>query len=367
MLQKYRISGVLVSKDMKHIVSLSAHILIFIPLFLTSCMPSYQSHLHTYKKNFSTSHSESPNYEDLMYWAAHPDKPDPSDSVPRPLQNELRDTLADVFFIHPTTFLKNKRKPVSMNPSMLDAELNAKTDYSSILYQASVFNGSCKIYAPRYRQAHISAFFTKDTNAAQQAFELAYRDIRSAFEYYLTHYHHGRPIIIASHSQGTLHAARLLKEFFEEKPLSNYLVVAYLWGMPIPPHYFSALSLCRDSAQTGCFAGWRLYKQGYIPSIVRREKYISLSVNPISWKPDSIYVKRSSHLGAVLFNFNKVYSKTQGARIHKGVVWIDKPKFPFSFLYTQRNYHAGDINLFYIDIRKNINQRIRQYFSTKEQ
>jgi hypothetical protein len=254
-----------------------------------------------------------------------------------------------------------------MNPLISDADLNAKTDYSSILYQASVFNGSCLVYAPRYRQAHISAFYTKDTLASQAAFELAYRDIKSAFEYYLQHHNNNRPIIIASHSQGTLLAGRLLKEYFENKPLSNQLVVAYLWGMPIPPNYFNQLPLCTDSTKTNCFVGWRLFKMGYIPSFIKKEKYVSLAVNPLSWKSDSTYVGRSNHKGAVLFNFNKVYAHTQGARIHKGIVWIDRPKFPFSFLYRKKNYHAGDINLFYLDIRKNVQERIDHFFMPPSQ
>jgi len=325
-------------------------------------MPSYKSYVKDYQQNFAGIPSP-PNYADMNFWAAHPTKKDLSDSVPFPLQQEKKDTLADVFFVHPTTYLKNKKNITSLNSSISDAELNAKTDYSSILYQASVFNASCNVYAPRYRQAHISAFYTQDTLAAQQAFELAYQDVRSAFEYYLMHHHNGKPIIIASHSQGTLHAARLLKDFFEDKPICKYLVIAYLWGMPIPPHYFKTLSLCKDSTQYNCIAGWRLFKEGYIPEMIKNEPFVSLAVNPISWKPDSIYIDRSYHQGAVLFNFNKVYHKTQGARIYKGVVWIDKPKFPFSFLYTQKNYHAGDINLFYLDIRENIKQRIQHYLT----
>ena len=39
-----------------------------------------------------------PDYSDLHYWAAHPWKWDPSDSVPKPLRNEIRDSAVDVFF-----------------------------------------------------------------------------------------------------------------------------------------------------------------------------------------------------------------------------------------------------------------------------
>ena len=53
---------------------------------------------------------------------------------------------------------------------------------------------------------------------SEKAFEIAYTDIKAAFQYYLSRYNNKQPIIIASHSQGTKHAARLLQEFFDNKP-----------------------------------------------------------------------------------------------------------------------------------------------------
>ena len=47
-----------------------------------------------------------PDYSNLFFWAAHPDKKDMSDSVPSFLRNETKDGSADVFFLHPTTFTK---------------------------------------------------------------------------------------------------------------------------------------------------------------------------------------------------------------------------------------------------------------------
>jgi hypothetical protein len=348
------------TKDTTPLFAISFFLLIFFLSFFTSCRSAYQSALPTYKKIYSEKASQ-PDYSDIKYWAAHPAKKDLSDSIPQPLINDQRDTLADVFFIHPTTFLKHKRRFHQPNADISDPVIHAKTDYSSILYQASVFNGSCRVYAPRYRQAHIAAFYTKDTLRAKQAFDIAYEDIKQAFEHYLQNDNNQRPIIIASHSQGTLHAARLLKEFFEDKPLRKQLVAAYLWGMPLPPSYFTYISMCNDSMQTDCLVGWRLFKKGYIPKKIRKEKFTSLVVNPLTWQSSQQYADPKNHKGAVLLQFNKVYTKTQGAMIQKGVLWIDKPKFPFSFLYTRRNYHAGDINLFYIDIRENILQRIKSF------
>lgn len=136
-------------------------------------------------------------------------KKDLGDSVPADLQaNYKPDSLADVFFIHPTTLTDYNH--ARWNAEIDDAIINSKTDYSSILYQASVFNEKCRVFAPRYRQAHIRCFFmnTPDTDSA---FEIAYADVKAAFEFYLKIYNNYRPIIIASHSQGTKHAGRLLK------------------------------------------------------------------------------------------------------------------------------------------------------------
>ena len=43
-----------------------------------------------------------------------------------------------------------------------DPKINSKTDKESILYQASVFNKYCRVFAPRYRQANLEAFYTKN-------------------------------------------------------------------------------------------------------------------------------------------------------------------------------------------------------------
>ena len=302
-----------------------------------------------------------PDYSNLHYWAAHPLKWDPSDNIPKPLRKEKKDSLVDVFFLHPTIYT-SQLKDSSLNADVHDAYLNAKTDYSSILYQASVFNQHARIYAPRFREAHIDAYFTNDTVASINAFALAYADIKSAFDYYLKNYNNGRPIIIASHSQGTTHAMRLLKDYFENKPLQTQLVAAYLVGMGIPKDFFSSLKMCEDRTQTGCICGWRTFRKGFKPDYVEAEKGNSFVTNPITWKTNNEYAPRKMNSGSVLFKFNKVYKKTTDAQIHENVIWARKPKFPWSFLYAAKNYHAGDINLYYMNVRQNIGMRIENYF-----
>lgn len=325
---------------------------------LNSCAPGYSRYIIRYEGKHGNT---IPDYTNLDYWAAHPFKKDPSDSIPAPLIQEPVDTSVDVFFIHPTTYTKKDFPEGKNNADIIDAEINAKTDYTSILYQASVFNASARIFAPRYRQAHISAFFTMQKELAQPAFDTAYQDIKTAFEYYLKNYNNGRPIIIASHSQGTLHAGRLIKEFFENKPLKKQLVCAYLLGLPITQDYFTDLAPCKDSTSTGCFVSWRTLKKGYLPGYVKIETTSAYVTNPLSWTSDSLYTDELLNKGAILWKFNKLLSHTTGAIVHQNVLWISKPKIPFSFLLNIKNFHAGDINLFYLNIRLNIKTRIAAY------
>jgi len=242
-----------------------------------------------------------------------------------------------------------------------DEAVNTKTDNGSILYQASVFNKYCRVFAPRYRQANLNAFFTNDKEKANAAFDTAYADVKKAFEYYLEYYNYGRPVIIASHSHGTLHAARLLKEFFEGKPLQKQLVCAYLIGLPVFTNYFSELEPCDDSTATGCFVSWRTFQEGYVAPIVEKETQKAYVINPLTWTMDTTLASADLNKGAVLRNFNKVIPGLVHAQIHENVLWVNKPKFLGSALLKIKNYHIADYNLFYENIRENVGTRIRAF------
>jgi hypothetical protein len=329
-------------------------LLIFI---LSNCSEKYHAFVQQYQFEEKTS---TPDYNNPDYWAAHPWKKDPSDSIPKPLLAENRDSAADVFFIHPTTYTGIR---LGWNADINDAYVNAKTDYSSILYQASVFNQHCRIFAPRYRQAHLSAFFTVNEET-KAAFDTAYADLKRSFEFYLQHYHNGRPIIIAGHSQGALMAERLLKEFFDGKPLQQKLVAAYIIGWPITENSFVAIPVCKDRDQTNCFCGWRTLKRDYIPPYIKKEIVHSYVTNPLSWTTTDNYVSADQNKGSVLRDFNKIIPHTTDAQIHDNVLWVNKPSFPGALFYRSKNYHIGDINLFYMNMRENVEQRIFSYLKT---
>ncbi|MEP6513174.1 MAG: DUF3089 domain-containing protein [Parafilimonas sp.] len=303
-----------------------------------------------------------PDYSSLFYWAAHPWKKDLADSVPAPLKKNYHpDSAVDIFFIHPTSYT-GEQKEFGWNAPVDDSAINQKTDNRSILYQASIFNEAGRVFAPRYRQAHLSAYYTHDTATALTAFDTAYEDVKAAFQYYMENYNNGRPIIIASHSQGTTHAKRLLKEFFDGTPLQNKLVVAYIVGMFVEPDCFTSIKPCTAPSQTECFCSWRTYREDYEPLYVKKEKFTAVVTNPLTWDANKPVAPRSANEGSVLLHFNKVIPNVVNASVHDGVLWVNKPHFFGNVFYTAKNYHVADYNFFYMNVRENVKQRIDAYF-----
>lgn len=301
-----------------------------------------------------------PDYFDPNSWAALPTKMDPADRTPvDTMKDNQANAPADVFFLHPTTYT-SKRGNQPWNASTFDLKLNERTDNYPILYQASLFNAAGRIYAPRYRQAHLSAYFVPDTITAKQAFEVAYSDVKRAFEFYLQHYNQNRPIIIASHSQGTTHAKRLLRAFFDGKPLQKQLVAAYLVGMPVEENYFQHIKPCDSPDGTGCFVSWRAYQKNNFPPYHKPGEKIIVT-NPLKWALDTVYVSKDKNLGGVLLKYNEIVPQVSDAQIHDGFLWLTKPKFPGSFFWRTPNYHAGDYNLFYLNVRYNAVQRVEAF------
>ncbi len=310
-----------------------------------------------------------PDYSSLESWAAHPAKYDLSDSLPAPYRPLSRDSSVDVFFIHPTSYYDKKAVDSSRlgeeterlcwNASLADPVVNKITDEGSILNQASVFNGY-RVFAPRYRQAHIQAFYIPDS-LSKPFFDTAYADIRNAFTWYLATENKGRPFIIASHSQGTLHAARLISEMIDGHPLSRQFVAGYLVGLPVRENLFSNIPPCTAPDTKGCIVSWRSFKQGYEPPYLVQENFKAIVVNPLTWTSLPGPVPRKENKGSILYKFNKPKTANVSTVIHGNILWCSKPRFFGNIFFTRKNYHIGDYNLFWKNIRDNAAERVRAY------
>ncbi len=305
-----------------------------------------------------------PDYSQLNSWAAHPDKSDPADRTPCPdVPNEQATAPVDVFFLHPTTYTGDHRYEKHWNADVNDKRVNDETDGSAILYQASLFNGAGRVFAPRYRQAHLRVFYgVKDKKSAQAALDLAYEDVQAAFQYYLDHWNQGRPFIIAGHSQGGRHGMFLLRDKIEGTPLEKQLVAAYLVGWPVRADFFKSLPACQTPDQTDCYCSWRTWERNFGLQVFVQNPDQIVCTNPLNWSTrDGEYAPKAANRGAVLRNFCQVLPRVTDAEVHNGYLLCVKPKFPGSFFFRRKNYHIGDLNLYYFNVRENAQLRARAF------
>ncbi len=323
---------------------------------------------NTYKPagNFDVNRlSKAPDYTKLQYWAAHPDKRDNADSLPA---SHLKDVQAnsevDVFFVYPTIYTGNKKTQKKWNADVDDIALNKEIDNSTILHQSSVFNGTGKVYSPRYRQAHINVYYEKKRLAdAAQAFDIAYYDVKTAFEYYLKNYNNGRPIVLAAHSQGTNHTERLLKEYFDGKALQKQLIAAYLVGMPIVKDSFKTIPPCITPEQTGCFCSWNAYSKNHYPKKWEFDLKYATATNPINWTIEGTYASREENKGGVMRDFT-IKENLSDAKVKDGMVWIGKPNVTGAFFLRTKRWHYAEYNLFYMNIRENAQLRAKTFLNS---
>ncbi len=310
-----------------------------------------------------------PNYAVPANWAALPSMHDMADSVPYKsvgLRDQQAEATTDVFFVYPTTYTYEPKPGANQwNADVADADLNRRTDESAILNQATVFNGSCRVFAPRYRQAHYSAFTTQTPADKRQSLDLAYADVKAAFLHYLQHDNLGadgnpRPIIIASHSQGTIHATRLLTELFDGKPLREQLVAAYLVGIATPTDKFKTIPPGESATQTGCFVSWNTFAKDYIPDYYANGLNKALCTNPLLWNSSDQYAPKELNHGGVGLKFT-FKDQLVDAQSHQGLLWVGTPNIAGASLVPTKIWHKADINFFWMNMRENVADRIRAF------
>ncbi|WP_220235719.1 DUF3089 domain-containing protein [Hymenobacter ginsengisoli] len=329
-------------------------------LLLSSCLAIIKP-IHRFSAENA---GPAPDYADSTAWAALPGHYTAAQlrppGLPRPAPTPA-DTVADVY-IHPTTYFWRLGY---WNAPMRLKRLRRFTDRTCLRNQASLFYDAGRLYAPRYRQATLYSFFAPKDPNTQPALDLAYADVKASFEYYLAHYNHGRPFILASHSQGTTHAQRLLHELVDENPkLRKQLIAAYLIGRKVTPHEYKNLPPLRDSLQTGGIIGWNTASSGtdFLP-------YHGLLVtNPLTWTLDSGAAPASLNRGGVPLTFKRIDPHVTGAQAHRGLLWADAQHPPgYRHLHVpgekdlSASYHIVDYNLFYLNVRQNARARVRAW------
>ncbi|NIJ07991.1 hypothetical protein FHS31_001601 [Sphingomonas vulcanisoli] len=312
------------------------------------------------------------DYAKAESWAARPHMPnDPSRWVPEGF-TATRDPQVSVFFVAPTTYLKKDQ----WNGPIDDREANGRLTLF-IGSQAGAFNAVGEVWAPRYRQATAGAFLT-DEKAAGQALDFAYGDVEQAFDAFLAAIPPDRPIILAGHSQGSLHLMTLLARRVAGTPIAQRIVAAYLIGWPVSVTAdLPKLGLpgCSRAAEPGCILAWQSFAEPADPGLMLkvydatngltgspRKGTPMLCVNPLTGAPNSA-APAAANLGALVPR-----AGMSGADVAKGIIPArcdpqgilligDPPTGYGTYVLPGQNYHIFDYALFWANIRADAEAR----------
>ena len=286
-----------------------------------------------------------------------------------------KDPPADVFFIHPTTYVRRAH----WNGPIDDRRAVRLLEEVMIPNYAGPFAKAGRLFAPRYRQASLYTQLTMREDA-RDARAFAYRDVKAAFDFYLANENKGRPIIIAGVEQGGFLAERLAREAAADPAVRARLVAVYLMETPVSADALP-LPACTARAQAGCTVAWigdgyheaertadrlkhaAVWQDGMVQPLGDRP---TVCVNPLLGKVSEEAAPARLKLGAgnatgLEWGVRPGFQNSEvSAQCVDGVLKISRPKSPAlrqrgGWLEQQRVRSA---NLFYGDIEADVQARL---------
>jgi Protein of unknown function (DUF3089) len=170
-----------------------------------------------------------------------------------------RDAPADCFYIYPT---------VSRDKGINSDLVPGREEVGAAMSQFARFGTVCRTFAPVYRQVTTSGIpMALAGHDVRPNFDLAYGDVLAAWKEFLAHRSQDRPFVVIGHSQGAIHAIRLIQQEIEGKPVAARMLSAIIagWAVEVPPGKivggtFKSTPLCTREGQTGCVLTWMTFR-----------------------------------------------------------------------------------------------------------
>lgn len=315
-------------------------------------------------------------YADAAMWFSRPGiANDPSEWQPRDMAPPPA-PRASIFFVHPTSFLEKS----AWNAPLDDEESRWRAGLF-VQSQASAFNGVGEIWAPRYRQATFGAFLT-DEASSRRALDFAYGDVLAAYEQFLKEAPAGRPIILAGHSQGSLHLMRLLQERVKGSPEQRRVAAAYVIGWPISTSAdlpLLPLPACTRAGEAGCILSWLSFGEPADPAMIvdtwdatpglngqPRRGTPMLCVNPLTGNAGDA-APAQANLGTLIPNEDLTDGTIRPGAVParcegRGFLLIGTgPPDMGPHVLPGNNYHVYDYTLFWSNLRADAEARLTTF------
>lgn len=307
----------------------------------------------------SLASAQEPDYADTgswAYWRVGENKP------------------ADLFIVCPTVDLGTGG---NKNMSLTDNEAK-KNFYGALNMERGIYEQHCRMYAPYYRQAVLAAY-DLPANEAEPYFNLAYKDVRAAFVYYMQHENNGRPFVLAGFSQGAEMCLRLLKEFGNDDFVKNNMVACYAIGwrftlQEAAEYPYIQPAKCADDLGTVIMFNSEAPEVTSSLMVPHGEK--SFCINPLNWRTDGTMADKALNSGACFTDYSgsikREVPQLTGCCIdtERGVLKvtdIDKKQYPpVLSIFTDGIYHLYDYQFFYRNLQQNVGLRINTFVEERQ-
>ena len=297
------------------------------------------------------------DYSDSSYWAY--------------FETDTTDDMADVFFVCPTVYFGSDD---SYNMEFTDED--TKADFlGAINMEKEIYDCDSRFFAPYYQQAGLNVY-SMGAGAREQYLEIAFDDVKNAFEYYYENCNDGRPIILAGFSQGADMCIRLMKECFQDENRQNQLIACYAVGWSITQEEtqeYPQLKLAEGESDTGVIISFNSEAENINNSLPVPKGTKTLAINPLNWETDSTIADKSLNFGACFTdydgNITKEINNLTGAYIDDDrgtlkVTDVTPEEYPAGLdLFEDGIYHLYDYQFFYRNLQKNVQTRIDAYQS----
>ena len=287
----------------------------------------------------------------------------------------------NVFYLYPSAYTKTSASQPNIcpvdDPGMMRG---AQVAYSR---QATAFAPYANIYAPYYRQAD-AAWSLSLPLAEHIKVEKGEptHDAIAAFDYYIKHYNHGRPFILAGHSQGSNVMIYLLSQYMHRHPkVYKRMIVAYIPGYSVTQQYLDQnhFKFAKGANDTGVIVSWNTEA----PTTAAPNPVVlpgALAINPITWTRTQTEATAAQNFGSIQLDpaTGRPVTDAKGhilrvlnladARVDtaKGAIicsTVNPADYYFGF--PLGVYHTFDYPFYFFNIRANAAARIRHYFAKK--
>lgn len=308
----------------------------------------------------SLASAQEPDYADKgswAYWRVGENKP------------------ADLFIVCPTVDLGTGG---NKNMNLADNEAK-KNFYGALNMERGIYEQHCRMYAPYYRQA-VLADYDLPIKEAEPYFNLAYKDVRAAFVYYMQHENNGRPFVLAGFSQGAEMCLRLLKEFGNEDFVKNNMVACYAIGWRFTPQEaeeYPYIQPAKCADDLGKVIIFNSEAPEVTSSAIVPEGLKTFSINPLTWSCGSQKAPKTLNAGACFTDYSgavvREVPQLTGCYIdsERGtlkVTDVDKKEFvPGLPLFSEGVYHIYDYQFFYRNLQQNVNLRIKTFMEERQE